>query len=334
MNTIPNFISSVLVGTLLFNVALIGCGPDNGKQRQRIRKGQGVAGKQLAVKPADAAATADPSKQPPAATADPSKQVGAPPPDIQQRAQPGVVPGDSSTLPPATKDTALVPPTGENQSVNAEIEKRLKVFQTDQAILVQDIPEGQFGLAKIFGKMTYEEIPNFQALLISNPICQDDTCSKVEFAQKEFLINYSNHGSPIPLTSKLTIPFVIKKDSAGLVAFEKDIGLKYDIENGNLGKDIGKLDQISSSPTSGVSTNSGGVLAVTLNDSDKIPKIPGDSDGVTYKVGSGPDSGAEIVFAVAQNDGSEIRVFVDLPKKNNTISNFVLIYQKKPTASK
>ncbi len=334
MNTYPNFVSSVLVGTLLFNVALIGCGPDNGKRRQRIRKDQGVAGKQLGAKPAQAAAaaTADPSKQPPAATADPSKQVGASPPDIQQKAQPGVVPGDSSALPPATKDTALVPPTGENQSVNAEIEKRLKVFQTDQAILVKDIPEGQFVLTKIFGKMTYEDIPNFQALLISNPICQDDTCSKVEFAQKEFLINYSNHGSPIPLTSKLTIPFVIKKDSAGLVAFEKDIGIKYDIENGNLGKDIGKLDQISS-PTSGVSTNSGGVLAVTLNDSDTIPKIPGDSDGVTYKVGSGPDSGAEIVFAVAQNDGSEIRVFVDLPKKNKTISNFVLIYQK-PSPSK
>ncbi|MBK9040374.1 MAG: hypothetical protein IPL83_14645 [Bdellovibrionales bacterium] len=56
MNTYPNFISSVLVGTLLFNLALIGCGPDNGKRRERIRKDQGVAGKQLAVKPADAAA--------------------------------------------------------------------------------------------------------------------------------------------------------------------------------------------------------------------------------------------------------------------------------------
>ncbi|MBK8201894.1 MAG: hypothetical protein IPK68_06110 [Bdellovibrionales bacterium] len=105
MNTYPNFVSSVLVGTLLFNVALIGCGPDNGKRRQRIRKDQGVAGKQLGAKPAQAAAaaTADPSKQPPAATADPSKQVGAPPPDIQQKAQPSVVPGDSSALPPATK---------------------------------------------------------------------------------------------------------------------------------------------------------------------------------------------------------------------------------------
>ncbi len=331
MNTIPNFISSVLVGTLLFNVALIGCGPDNGKRRQRIRKDQGVAGKQVTAKPAQPAATADPSKQPTqtGATADPTQQTAATPPaDTPQTKQTELAPGSTSPTPPTAETTAVVPPTGEDSSKTAQIGKILADLQLSELTSIQNIPEGQFVLTKIFGKISYEESPFYQALSISDLSCQDTSCSKINITQEKFLSNMPGHGSKIPLTSELTAPFAIKRDSKGLVVFQKDIGLKFIIENG----DIGKLDQISG-PASGVSTNSGGVLAITLNDRDPKLKIPSDTDGVTYKVGSGPDSGAEIVFAVAQNDGSEIRVFVDLPKKDKTISNFVLIYQK-PTQSK
>jgi hypothetical protein len=337
MNTYPNFISSVLLGTLLFNLALIGCGPDNGKRRQRIRKDQGVAGKQLGAKPAQAAAaaaTADPSKQPPqtGATADPTQQTAATPPaDTQQMEQPDLPPGDSSQPPSTKESTAVVPPTGENKSVTTRIEDILKGLKTGKPTSIQNIPEDQFVLTQIFGKLSYQENPVYQALLISGMSCQDKTWPKVQITQEEFLNNAPSHGSQIPLTSELTIPCVIKKDPGSNLVFEKDIGVKFVVENG----DIGKLDQIISA-ANGVSAKTGGILAIALDDKNLTkPKIPSGSDpGVTYAVGSGPDSGAQIVFEVAQDDVSpEIRVFVDLSEKNKTISNFVLIYQK-PTPSK
>jgi hypothetical protein len=281
----------------------------------------------LGVKPAQPAATADTSKQPPqtGATSDPTQQPAATPPaDAPQQKQTALAPGGSSPRPLAAETTTVVPPTGEDSSKTAQIDKILADLQLSELTSIQNIPEGQFVLTKIFGKISYEESPFYQALSISDLSCQDTSCSKVNITQEKFLSSMPGHGSKIPLTSELTAPFAIKRDSKGLVAFQKDIGLKFVIENG----DIGKLDQISS-PTSGASANSGGVLAITLNERDPKLKLPSDSDGVTYKVGSGPDSGAEIVFAVAaQDNGSEIRVFVDLPKKNKTISNFVLIYQK------
>jgi hypothetical protein len=328
MNTYPNFVSSVLVGTFLFNLALIGCGPDNGKRRQRIRKDQGVAGKQT-VKPAQAAATADPSGQT-STTADPSKQQPPTPPPAgtQLKEQPDLPPGGSSAPPSTQESTAVVPPTGENKSVTTRIEDILTGLKTGKPTSIQNIPEDQFVLTQIFGKLSYQENPVYQALLISGMSCQDKTWPKVQITQEEFLNNAPSHGSQIPLTSELTIPCVIKKDPGGGVVFEKDIGLKYVIENG----DIGKLDQIISA-ANGVSAKPGGILAIALDDKNLTkPTKPGDSDpGVTYAGSSGPDSGARIEFEVAQGEvvSQEIRVFVDLSEKNKTIiSNFVLIYQK------
>lgn len=321
MNTYPKFVSPVLLGILLINVALIGCGPDNGKRRQRIRKDQGVAGKQLGAKSAQAAA-ADPSKQQPPTP---------PPAGTQQKEQPNPSPGDSSQPPSTKESTAVVPPTGENKSVTTRIEDILKGLKTGNPTSIQNIPEDQFVLTQIFGKLSYQENPVYQALLISGMSCQDKTWPKVQITQEEFLNNAPSHGSQIPLTSELTIPCVIKKDPGSNLVFEKDIGLKFVVENG----DIGKLEQ-TSSPTSGAPSKPGGILAITLDDKNLTkPKIPSGSDpGVTYAVGSGPDSGAQIVFEVAQDEVSqEIRVFVDLSEKNKTISNFVLIYQK-PIPSK
>jgi hypothetical protein len=325
MNTYPKFVSPVLLGILLINVALIGCGPDNGKRRQRIRKDQGVAGKQLGAKSAQAAAAA--------ATADPSKQPPTPPPaGTQQKEQPDLPPGGSSAPPSTKESTAVVPPTGENKSVTTRIEDILKGLKTGKPTSIQNIPEDQFVLTQIFGKLSYQENPVYQSLLISGMSCQDKTWPKVQITQEEFLNNAPSHGSQIPLTSELTIPCVIKKDPGSNLVFEKDIGLKFVVENG----DIGKLEQ-TSSPTSGAPSMPGGILAIALDDKNLMtkPTKPSDSDpGVTYAGSSGPDSGAQIEFEVAQGEVSqEIRVFVDLSEKNKTISHFVLIYQK-PIPSK
>lgn len=333
MNTYPNFVLSVLVGILLFNAALIGCGPDNGKRRQRIRKDQGVAGKQQ-VKPAQAAqaaATADPSKQASTA-ADPSKQQPPTPPPAgtQLKEQLNPAPGGSSPPPSTQESTPVVPPTGENTSVTTSIENELKALKTGKPTSIQNIPEGQFVLTQIFGKSSYKENHVYQALLNSRVVCQDKTSPTVQIRQEEFLNNAPSHGSQTPLTSELTIPCFIKKVPGSSLVFEKDIDLKFVIENG----DTGKLEQ-TSSPTSGAPSKPGGILAITLDDKNvSKPTNPGDPEpSVIYAVDSGPDSGAQVVFEVTQSEVSEIRVFVDLPEKNKTISHFVLIYQN-PTPSK
>lgn len=339
MKTCTGYISSVLVGTLLFNVALIGCGPDNGKRRERIRTDQGVKSKQGAVKPAQAATT-DPTKQPPAATADPSRQpqtggTADPTPQPQIAAQAEVPqgnppggespPGDKNLPPPTTGNPGAVLPTpAENQTKTDEINKILAELQLSEPTSIQNIPEGQFVLSQIYGKISYQDSPFYQALSISDLGCQDASCSKAKITQKRFLSNMAAHGSPNPLTSELKIPFIIKKASSGLITFEKDLGLKFIINN----QESGKLEPTSSLEGNG-SANPGGVLATTLNNAGDRTAPPSVAlDASTYKVGSGPDSGAEITFTVAQvEERSEIRVFVDLPNKGKTASNFVLIYQ-------